>query len=55
MENIPDSQPEKPNRSLAAIAQALAGMGARAVTSNSAVPTAPASSREIYNEIIRKT
>lgn len=55
MEDAPDSKPKKPNRSLAAIAQALAGMGGREVTVKSVARSAPASSREIFNEIIRKT
>lgn len=55
MENVPDNLPEKANRSLVVIAQALAGMGARAVICNSVARTEPASSREIYNEVTRKT
>jgi hypothetical protein len=55
MENVPDNLPKKPNMSFVAIAQALAGMGARAVTLNSVARIAPASAREIHNEIIRKT
>lgn len=53
MQNVSDNLPKKPSRSLVAIAQALAGMGARAVPCTSVARTEPASSREIHNEIIR--
>lgn len=55
MENIPDNLPKQPTRSLIEIAQALAGMGARAVSCTTVARTEPASSREIYNEVIRKS
>jgi hypothetical protein len=55
MENIPDNLPKRLTRSLIEIAQALAGMGARAVTVNSETRTSPASSSEFCNEVIRKS
>jgi hypothetical protein len=55
MQNVPDNLPKKPSRSLLAIAQALAGMGARAVPCTSVARTESAGPREMYNEITRKS
>lgn len=55
MENVPDNLPKQRTKSLIEIAQALAGMGARAVSCTPVARTEPASSCEIYNKVIRKS
>lgn len=55
MPKTPVNLPEKSNKSLVAIGQALAGMVARAVTVGSIARTEHASSREINKEVTRKT